>query len=120
MSNLFIFIGRLSGPVEITKHGDTTVGKFTLLRNEFAGLDKNDKRKERVVSIQFTVFGSRAEALAEYTAKGDQLVVQASLSNNNFERNGETVYGYNFVVDSFEFGAPGPETRKRLAEREAA
>lgn len=118
MSNIFIFTGRLSSAPELTKHADTKVAKFTLLRNQYAGKDKTTgKAKERLVSIQFTAFDGLAEAIAEHSLKGDQLHVEAEISNNNYERDGEKEYGFNFTVQSFEFGAPGAEKRALLAER---
>lgn len=107
------FVGRLKAAPVQTKHGDTTVAKFVLLRNEYAGKNRDD----RIVSLQFTAFDGQAQALARNAAKGDQLIVHYRIENNNYERGGETIFGYNFIVDGFEFGAPGAETRERLAQR---
>lgn len=117
MSNLLIFTGRLSAAPESRSHGDTDVTKFTLIRNEYAGKDSKGKAKERVVSIQFTAFNGLGTAIAEHAKKGDQLIVEAELSNNNYEKDGVDVYGYNFTVRNFEFGAPGPEKRAALDAR---
>jgi single-strand DNA-binding protein len=65
--------------------------------------------------IFFVAFGKIAEALAEHVRKGDQLIVQASVEANNYERKGETVYDYSYVIDSFKFGAPGKIKREELA-----
>lgn len=113
MSNILIFTGRLSKAAELTSHGDTKVAKFVLIRNEYAG--KN--RDERKVAIQFTAFNGIGEAIAEHARKGDQLILTARVENNNYERGGEDVYGFNFVVDGFEFGAPGEEKRDMLDNR---
>ena len=34
---------------------------------------------------------------------------------NTYEKNGETVYGYNFIVEDFAFGAPGKEKRDQFS-----
>jgi single-strand DNA-binding protein len=46
--------------------------------------------------------------------KGDQLIVDYRIENNNFQKDGEDVYGYNFVVEDFTFGAPGKEKREQF------
>lgn len=117
MSNTLFFIGRLGSSVTLTSHANGKVGKFTLIRNESRGKD----REPRVISIQFTAFDGVAESLAEHAAKGDQLFVEAAIENTRYEnKEGETVYGYNFKVQHFEFCAPGPATRERLAKEKAA
>jgi hypothetical protein len=39
------------------------------------------------------------------------------VENHNYEKDGQEVYGFNFVVQEFEFGAPGSKKREQLAER---
>ena len=117
MSNTFHFTGRLAEAPSLKQHGETKVAKFVLIRNQYAGKDAAGERKENVVSIQFTAFNGTAEAIAENVRKGDQLIVSASITNNNYESEGELVYGYNFKIEDFDFGAPGAETREVLAKR---
>jgi single-strand DNA-binding protein len=109
------FVGRLAKPVELKKLNGTTVAKLTLIRNEYAGKDEEGNSKERKVAIQFTAFEKRAVALSENTNTGDQLFVQFRMENNNYtDKNGEEVYSYNFILEDFEFGAPGSITRKNI------
>jgi single-strand DNA-binding protein len=117
MANLHHFTGRVAASVSLTTSGDRKIAKFTLIRNEYAGSDKDGNRKERKVAIQFTAFDGRAEFLAEHLRKGDQLEVGASISNNDYKKGDEMVYGYNWTIQTFEFGAPGPESRERMAKR---
>lgn len=118
MSNALHFEGRVASAPVLSNHGDTKVTKFTLIRNEYAGKDDGGDRRERSVSIQFTAFGQRGEAIAKHAMKGDQLIVMARLSNNNFtDGDGVERYGYNFVVEDFTFGAPGEAKRAQLAAR---
>jgi single-strand DNA-binding protein len=107
------FIGRLSDAPALRRHGTTTVAKFTLIRNEYAGKD-NEARK---VSIPFTAFGTQAEAIVRNFSKGDQMIVFYRIENNNYENEAGTQSSFNFIVDGFEFGAPGEVTRSRLAQR---
>ena len=66
------------------------------------------------MSIQFTAFGRIGEVIGESAQKGDQLIVTYHITNNNYKKDGQDVYGFNFVVDGFEFGSPGKITRSRL------
>lgn len=113
--NLVIFTGRLAAAVELKQHGETTVAKLRLIRNEYAGNDGQGNARERQVVVPFVAFGKKAQALADNVMKGDQLIVHASIENNNFtDGEGKERYDYNFKIDEFEFGAPGPEKRRQL------
>ena len=119
MNKLF-FTGRAAATPELKTYSDTKVTRLRLIRNEYAGKDDDGNRKERQVSIPFTAFAGIAETLAKNVTTGDQLVVVATIRNNNFEKDGEERYDYNFEVVEFEYGAPGAEKRKKLAEKEAS
>lgn len=117
--NHFHFTGRHAKAVTLTGQGDRAVAKFTLIHNQYAGKDDaSGETLERPVAIQFTAFRKKAEAIAKNFFKGDQMVVVARLENNNYtDKDGIEQYGFNFVVDDFEFGAPGEEKRAELAAR---
>ena len=117
--NALHFDGRLTAAPILTAHGTVKVTKFTLIRNDYAGKDEDSgERKETPVSIQFTAFGVRGEAIARNAMKGDQLIVTAHLANNDYtDSNDIERYGYNFIIDDFTFGAPGEAKRARLAQR---
>lgn len=120
MSNAFHFDGRVAAAPALTGNGEKAVCKFTLIRNEYAGKDEDDKNKERTVSIQFTAFRSRAEAIAKNFMKGDQMIVDARIENNNWkDKEDQDHYGFSFIIEDFSFGAPGEEKRKQLSERQA-
>ncbi|MCK5859728.1 MAG: single-stranded DNA-binding protein [Abyssibacter sp.] len=105
MANVTLFSGRLAADPELNTYGKgktaTSVTKLTLIRNEYAGKDKG----ERKVALQFSAFGKQAEIIAEHAAKGDALEITARIENNNYDKDGETHYGFNFIVTDFEFGA---------------
>lgn len=109
------FVGNLAGAPTITGNGDRAVAKLTLISNEYAGKDQDGNAREKAVSIQFTAFRGKAEALAKHTRKGDQIIVVYRIENNNYQKDGEDVYGYNFIVEDFAFGAPGKIKRDELA-----
>lgn len=116
-----MFTGRLAKAPTLSGHGDKAYAKFTLIDNVYVGRDERDQAKTEQVSIQFTAFRGRAEAIARNCYKGDQLIVHYSLKNNNYDDGqGNTTYGYDFIVEEFDFGAPGPEKREELASRPAS
>lgn len=114
--NVIIFSGRLAAAPDVHEHGETTVARFRLIRNEYAGKDSDGSAKERTVSAQFSAFNRKAEAIAKNAMVGDQLIVHASIRNNNFkDSEGRDRYEYSFEVEHFEFGAPGQAKREKLA-----
>ncbi len=113
----FNFSGRLAAAPEFTRHGSTDVCKFTLLSNEYAGKDEaTGEAQERTLGIQFTAFNKKADAISKNFLKGDQMNLwNVKIQNNDYTDNaGTKVYGYSFIVDDFEFAAPGPEKRAQL------
>lgn len=119
MNNLN-FSGRIAAAPVLTGNGDNAVCKVTLIRNEYAGKDDSGERREKTVAIQFTAFRAKGEAIAKHCRKGDQLIVTAKVSNNNYtDKDDNEVYGFNFVIDDFEFGAPGEAKREELAGQAA-
>lgn len=118
--NQFNFDGRLAKAPALSGRGEAAVAKLTLIRNDYAGKDKEtNATRERQVAIPFTAFRAQAEAIAEHCMKGDQLIVTARIENNVYTKDGEDRYDYNFVIESFDFGAPGEAKRAELAKRHA-
>lgn len=117
--NKLVFVGRVASAPTLRQQGDVTVVTFTLIRNEYAGHDEGkDEAKERKVAVQFTAFGKRGEAISRHVRTGDQLIVEARLENNNYtDGQGVERYGFNFVAQDFEFGAPGEASRRELESR---
>jgi len=110
-----VFVGNLAKTPTITGTSERAVARFTLIANEYAGKDhETGEARERSVSIQFTAFRSKAEAIAKNGMKGDQLIVEFRIENNNYEKDGEIAYGFNFIVEDFQFGAPGKEKREHF------
>jgi len=117
--NHFHFTGRVAKAVTLSGQGDRAVAKFTLIRNQYAGKDEGGDAIERMVAIQFTAFRKKAEAIAKNFFKGDQMIVAARVENNNYtDKDGADHYDFAFIVDDFEFGAPGEEKRAELAARQ--
>ncbi|MCF3643224.1 single-stranded DNA-binding protein [Rhizobium sp. TRM95111] len=111
-----VFVGNLAKAPTLSGQGDKAVARFTLISNEYAGKDRETGEvRERSVALPFTAFRGKADALARNAAKGDQIIVQYRIENNEYEKNGETVYTFNFLVEDFKFGAPGKEKRDQFS-----
>ena len=118
--NIFLFDGRVATAPELTNNAGTKVCRVRLIRNEYAGTDQatGERREDRETAINFVAFGSRAEAIAEHVFVGDQLIVTADVTNNDYIPKGGTdadkIYGHSFRIKEFDFGAPGPKKREQL------
>ena len=63
------FIGRLAAAPTMTRHGDTNVTRFVLIRNEYAGKDSDSGEiRVRKVALPLTAFNGQAKALGECAA----------------------------------------------------
>lgn len=112
-----IFIGNLAQLERLSDNAGVVIVRFTLISNEYAGKDKETgEARERAVAVQFTAFGSKGDVIAKTALKGDQLIVDYRIENNNYKKNEEMVYKYNFIVEDFVFGAPGKEKREQFRQ----
>lgn len=93
------FVGNLTEDVKTTtvqvKDGTSiTKGTMKLAVNNF-GCEP--------AFIEFTLWEKTAENCAKYLKKGNAAAVVAHVENNNYEKNGVKIYGYQFVADSVQF-----------------
>jgi len=101
-------VGRLATDPEKGEKGEC---RFSLLSSDYAGADK----PKVVTRVWFVAFGTYGDTIAKNCRRGDQLIVEARHVASRFERDGETEYRYNNIVDRFEFGAPGKARREKGA-----
>ena len=62
--------------------------------------------------FNLTSFGKTAEFVDKYLKKGTKIVAEGELRNNNYEKDGKTVYQNDIVVSNVEFA----ESKKAQAE----
>ena len=62
-----------------------------------------DSREEEATAIQWTLWGKQAENAAEYLGKGSHVNIVGRLRNNNYEKDGETVYGMAFTAEEIDY-----------------
>lgn len=118
MNGFFIHgaVGRLTKDPQYVTDASTPYCTFALIRNDYAGKDREDT----VTRLPCVAFSGIAKAIGENARKGDQLILTIRVRNNDREEDGKTHYGFSFIVESFEFGAPGPLKRQELNERGSA
>jgi len=112
-----LFVGHVAAEPKMQGAGDKAVCRFTLMETDYAGTDKdNGEVREVTTAIQFVAFRKKAEAIVKNVRKGDQLIVNYRIRNNNYKPtpDAEMEYGFNFIVDDFEFGAPGKTKREEF------
>lgn len=109
-------VGRLTKDPQYVTDASTPYCNFVLIRSDYAGKDREDI----VTRLPCVAFNGIAKAIGTYARKGDQLILSLRIRNNDREEGGKTHYGFSFIVESFEFGAPGRLKRQELNERGSA
>jgi single-strand DNA-binding protein len=79
------------------------VSKATLTAISNTRKGSGDNRGEEATAIQWTLWGQRAENAAQYLAKGSHVNVVGRVQNNNYERDGETVYSMAFTAEEVDY-----------------
>ena len=95
--NNVVLIGRLTKDPELKySQSGKAYCRFTVAVNR-------DFNKDEADFINCVAWDKRAEAIAEYLKKGKRIALQGRLNVNSYDKNGETVWRTDVVVDKFEF-----------------
>ncbi len=106
----------LAGPVKLEfvngREGKIAKGVLTAISNIRRG--SGDEREEEATAIQWTLWGKQAENAAEYLGKGSHVSITGRLRNNNYEKNGDIVYGLAFTAEEIDYldSRAGSEARR--------
>jgi single-strand DNA-binding protein len=93
--NLVLLTGRLVRDPEISTKGEHTICRFTMAVR---------KNKDEADFIDCVAFGKTAENISKYSAKGDNLAIQAKISTKTFQnQEGKTQKAQNITCDFVEF-----------------
>ena len=79
------------------------VSKATLTAISNTRKGSGDNRGEEATAILWTLWGKQAENAAQYLAKGSHVNVVGRVQNNNYERDGETVYSMAFTAEEVDY-----------------
>jgi len=93
--------GRLATEVKVdqvsTREGLLAKGTVVVISN---GVRNGETE---ATAIRWTVWGKQAENAARYLGKGSRVNVVGSLRNNNYDKDGVTVYGFDFTAEEIDF-----------------
>ncbi|MEX3583571.1 MAG: single-stranded DNA-binding protein [Burkholderia sp.] len=108
--NKFQFIGNLTRDADVRYTGnDRTIGTFDLaVTDEWR--DSKGEKQEKTNFFRIKTWDKTAENAGKYLGKGSQVYVEGRIENTKFEKNGETVYGMDFIADYVQYlrtKAPG-------------
>ena len=101
-------------PLTVTAIND--VPTLTAISNTRRG--SGETREEESTAIQWTLWGKQAENAAEYLGKGSHVNIVGRLRNNNYEKDGETVYGMAFTAEEIDYldSRADADTRRSSAQ----
>jgi single-strand DNA-binding protein len=95
----------LAGAVKLEfvngREGKVAKAMLTAISNTRRG--SGDSREEESTAIQWTLWGKQAENAAEYLGKGSHVNIVGRLRNNNYEKDGEEVYGMAFTAEEVDY-----------------
>ena len=95
----------LAGAVKLEfvngREGKIAKAVLTAISNTRRG--SGEAREEESTAIQWTLWGKQAENAAEYLGKGSHVNIVGRLRNNNYEKDGETVYGLAFTAEEIDY-----------------
>jgi single stranded DNA-binding protein len=95
----------LAGAVklEFVNGREGKVAKATLTAISNIRRGSGEAREEETTAVQWTLWGRQAENAAEYLGKGSHVNILGRLRNNNYEKDGETVYGMAFTAEEIDY-----------------
>lgn len=93
--------GNVKVEVVAGRNGPVTKGTLVAISNSHRG--SGDSRETQATSVQWTLWGAQAERAAAYLGRGSHVNVVGRMSHNNYVKNEETVYGWDFVVDEIDY-----------------
>lgn len=107
--NNIVITGRLTADPKIMDTKNGIVGKYFLACDR-PGTDAAD-------FIPCTAFGKTAEFVERYLKKGMKMMVSGSLHTGSYEKNGETRYTAEVIVDRHEFMESRKEEERNRYKR---
>ncbi len=86
------------------REGPISKAMLTAISNtRRGGRGEGDNRGEEATAIQWTLWGKQAENAAQYLGKGSHVNVVGRVQNNNYDKDGETVYTMAFTAEEIDY-----------------
>lgn len=94
-----MLVGNICRDIEVKYFNDRKIVKNTIaVRRDF----KNKNGEYDSDFFTFTTWGNHAEYLQNYAHKGDRVAIVGKLLNNNYEKDGQTIYSNDIQVENIE------------------
>ena len=98
----------LAGPVRLHtvagREGPISKATLTAISNtRRGGRAEGEDRSEESTAIQWTLWGKQADNAAQYLGKGSHINVVGRVQNNNYEKEGETVFALTFTAEEIDY-----------------
>ena len=102
------------------RDGEVAKGTVTIFSNTRRG--SGDDKSEEATAIQWTLWGKQAENAHLYLGKGSRVNVVGRLQNNNYEKDGTTVYAFQFTCEELDYldSKADADARRNRDEGDAA
>jgi single-strand DNA-binding protein len=95
----------LAGQVQLAfvngREGKVAKAVLTAISNTRRG--SGEAREDEPTAIQWTLWGKQAENAAEYLGKGSHVNVVGRVQNNNYDKDGQTVYAMAFTAEEIDY-----------------
>jgi single-strand DNA-binding protein len=95
----------LAGAVQLAfvngREGKVAKAVLTAISNTRRG--SGEAREDEPTAIQWTLWGKQAENAHEYLGKGSHVNVVGRVQNNNYEKDGTTVYAMAFTAEEVDY-----------------
>ncbi len=82
---------------------DGRIAKATVTAISNTRRGSGENRADAATAIQWTLWREMAENAAQYLGKGSHVNILGRVRNNNYEKDGETVYGMEFTVEELDY-----------------
>lgn len=96
--NYVSLLGRLTRDVEVTyTQSGKAYARFSL------AVSRGTSNRDEVDFINCIAWEKRAETISQYFKKGSRILVQGRITTGSYEKNGETRYTTDVVINNFDF-----------------
>ena len=118
--NKFIVIGRICNDVELkySKNSNNPFIRLTVATNK-RWKDANGEKQEETSFHNIQFWNDRAEIIAKWFNKGDEIYVEGRMRYSIFEKDGTNHYQFQLIGEKFDFGQKADKNIKDLKPKES-
>lgn len=113
--------GHLAANPEMTYvgQGDQRVARTSIVVISNKVLKDRDtgETREKTTRLRWTLWRQQAENAARYLSKGSAVLIEGRVENNDYEKDGETVYDLQFIVEEIKYLDTKAAAEARAAAR---